>query len=105
MEMTEKKHFWRKFVGNKAFYLMVLSIAIPIMIQNGITNFVSLLDNIMIGRIGTEPMSGAAIVNQFLYTICAFSVVFPAPEYLRHSILEKEIRRASAIPCATNCGW
>ena len=28
---------------------MVLAIAIPIMIQNGITNFVSLLDNIMIG--------------------------------------------------------
>ena len=55
MEMTEKKGFWRKFVGDKRFYLMVLSIAIPIMIQNGITNFVSLLDNIMIGRIGTEP--------------------------------------------------
>ena len=106
MEMTEKKHFWRKFVGNKAFYLMVLSIAIPIMIQNGITNFVSLLDNIMIGRIGTEPMSGAAIVNQliFVYNLCIFGGV-PAPEYLRHSILEKEIRRASAIPCATNCGW
>ena len=75
--MTEKKHFWRKFVGNKAFYLMVLSIAIPIMIQNGITNFVSLLDNIMIGRIGTEPMSGAAIVNQliFVYNLCIFGGV------------------------------
>ncbi len=77
MEITEKKHFWRKFVGNKAFYLMVLSIAIPIMIQNGITNFVSLLDNIMIGRIGTEPMSGAAIVNQliFVYNLCIFGGV------------------------------
>ena len=37
-----------KFIGNKAFYKMVLLIAVPIMIQNGITNFVSLLDNIMI---------------------------------------------------------
>ena len=54
MERTEKKCFFRKFIGDKKFYLMVLSIAIPIMIQNGITNFVSLLDNIMIGRIGTE---------------------------------------------------
>ena len=56
---------------------MVLSIAIPIMIQNGITNFVSLLDNIMIGRIGTEPMSGAAIVNQliFVYNLCIFGGV------------------------------
>ena len=48
MEMTRTKTgFWRKFVGDKAFYKMVLAIAIPIMIQNGITNFVSLLDNIM----------------------------------------------------------
>ena len=72
MERTEKKCFFRKFIGDKKFYLMVLSIAIPIMIQNGITNFVSLLDNIMIGRIGTEPMSGAAIVNHF----CIQSVYF-----------------------------
>ena len=58
MEMTEKKGFWRKFVGDKRFYLMVLSIAIPIMIQNGITNFVSLLDNIMIGRMVQSQCPG-----------------------------------------------
>ncbi len=54
--------------------MMVLAVAVPIMIQNGITNFVSLLDNIMIGRIGTEQMSGAAIVNQliFVYNLCIF---------------------------------
>ena len=62
MENTAGKvSFRKKFIGDKAFYKMVLAIAIPIMIQNGITNFVSLLDNIMIGRIGTEQMSGAAI--------------------------------------------
>ncbi len=56
---------------------MVLLIAVPIMIQNGITNFVSLLDNIMIGRVGTEQMSGAAIVNQliFVYNLCIFGGV------------------------------
>lgn len=64
----------KKFIGDKAFYKMVLGIAVPIMIQNGITNFVSLLDNIMIGQIGTEQMSGAAIVNQiiFVYNLCIF---------------------------------
>ena len=73
MENTvTKPGFRKKFLGDKAFYKMVLAIAIPIMIQNGITNFVSLLDNIMIGRIGTEQMSGAAIVNQllFVYNLC-----------------------------------
>ena len=56
----------RKFIGNKSFYKMVLLVAVPIIIQNGITNFVGLLDNIMVGRVGTEQMSGVAIVNQLL---------------------------------------
>ena len=60
-----QKH--RKFIGDKRFYLMVLGVAMPIMIQNGITNFVSLLDNIMVGQVGTEQMSGVAIVNQLLF--------------------------------------
>lgn len=74
---VSKAGFRKKFLGDRAFYKMVLAIAIPIMIQNGITNFVSLLDNIMIGRIGTEQMSGAAIVNQllFVYNLCLFGGV------------------------------
>ncbi len=64
----------KKYVGNRAFYRMVLAVAVPIMIQNGITNFVSLLDNIMVGQTGTEPMSGVSIVNQllFVYNLCIF---------------------------------
>lgn len=56
----------RKYIGDKKFYMMALSIAVPIMIQNGITNFVAMLDNIMIGRVGTEQMSGVAVANQLL---------------------------------------
>ncbi len=63
-----------KYIGDKAFYVMLMSVAVPIMVQNGITNFVNLLDNIMVGRIGTEQMSGVAIVNQimFIYFLCMF---------------------------------
>jgi putative MATE family efflux protein len=52
-------------------------ITLPIMIQNGITNFVGLLDNIMVGQVGTEPMSGVAIVNQLMlvFNICIFGAV------------------------------
>lgn len=57
----------RKLIGDKSFYRRVLAVAVPIMIQNGITNFVGLLDNIMVGRVGTEEMSGIAIVNQLLF--------------------------------------
>lgn len=75
METMQKKKY--KFIGDRTFYKMVLLIAVPIMIQNGITNFVGLLDNIMIGRIGTEQMSGVAIVNQllFVYNLCVFGGV------------------------------
>lgn len=67
----------KKLVGDKAFYKMVLAVAVPIMIQNGITNFVGLLDNIMVGRIGTEQMSGIAIVNQLLmvYNLSVFGAI------------------------------
>lgn len=67
----------RKFIGDRKFYKNVFLIAVPIMIQNGITNFVALLDNIMVGQIGTEQMSGTAIVNQllFVFNLCVFGVL------------------------------
>lgn len=57
----------RKLIGTKEFYKKVLFIAIPIILQNGITNFVGLLDNIMVGQVGTDQMSGVSIVNQLLF--------------------------------------
>ena len=64
----------KKFIGTKAFYRSVLAITIPIIIQNGITNFVNLLDNVMVGRLGTEQLSGVGIANQliFVFTLCLF---------------------------------
>lgn len=64
----------RKYIGNWAFYRHVIAVALPIIIQNGIGNFVSLLDNIMVGQVGQIPMSGVAIVNQllFVFNLCVF---------------------------------
>lgn len=59
--------FLKKYIGDKAFYKMVMRVAVPIMVQNLITNFVSLLDNLMVGSLGTEQMSGVSIVNQLLF--------------------------------------
>ncbi len=56
-----------KFIGDRAFYKMVAAVAIPMMIQNGITNFVNMLDNIMVGSTGTLAMSGVAIVNLLMF--------------------------------------
>ena len=69
-----KKTLRQTFIGDRAFYAMVLAVAVPIMLENGITNFVNMLDNIMIGRVGTAQMSGVAIVNQLIYVfyLCLF---------------------------------
>ena len=71
------KRFKERFIGDKNFYKLVLMVATPMMIQNGITNFVSLLDNIMVGQLGTEQMSGVAIVNQLMmvFNIIIFGAV------------------------------
>lgn len=64
----------KRYIGDRAFYRRVMAVAIPIIIQNGITNFVSLLDNIMVGQIGDLQMSGVSIVNQlmFVFNLCIF---------------------------------
>ncbi len=64
----------KKYIGSKSFYKKMFSVMLPVLIQNVITNFVSLLDNVMVGQVGTEPMSGVAIVNQllFIFNLCVF---------------------------------
>lgn len=67
----------KKYLGNKAFYKTALMIAVPIMIQNGITNFVSMLDNIMVGAVGTVEMAGVSIANiiLFVFNLAIFGAV------------------------------
>ena len=56
----------KRFIGSKAFYKNVLTLLIPMVIQQFITSFVSLLDNIMVGSLGTESISAASISNSVL---------------------------------------
>jgi len=67
----------KKFFGDRYFYRRLFALAVPIMIQNGITNFVNMLDNIMIGRVGTVQMNGVAVANQlfFVFNLCIFGAV------------------------------
>lgn len=69
-----------KYIGDAAFYKRYLCLALPMILQNAITNLVSFLDNIMVGQLGTEPMSGVAIVNQliFVYNLAIFGAVSAA---------------------------
>ena len=74
----------RTFIGDRSFYKKIFTIAVPIMIQNGITNFVALLDNIMVGQLGTAQMSGTAVINQllFVFNLCIFGILAGPGIYL-----------------------
>lgn len=67
----------RKYIGDRAFYRLALGVMLPIILQNLITSFVSLLDNIMVGQCGTAAMSGVAVVGQlmFNYMVIIFGTV------------------------------
>ena len=77
-ELLEK--IKKKYMGDRAFYRHYLLLAVPMILQNAITNLVSFLDNIMVGQLGTEQMSGVAIVNQliFVYNLAIFGAVSAA---------------------------
>ncbi len=66
--------FRKTFIGDKAFYKRYIFLATPMIIQNAITNFVSFLDNIMVGQLGQEAISAVATVNQlnFVFSLAVF---------------------------------
>lgn len=66
-----------KLIGDRDFYKKVFIIAFPIIIQNSISNFVQLLDNIMVGQVGTDQMNAVAIVNRlmFVFNLCVWGSV------------------------------
>ena len=67
----------KRYVGDRAFYKRALAISVPIMIQTGITNFVNMLDNLMVGAVGTDTMTGVAVANQliFVFNLCIYGAV------------------------------
>ncbi len=74
---TLAKSFKKRFIGDKKFYKTVFAVALPIMIQNAIANLVALVDNVMVGSLSTEAMSGVSIVNQFtfIFNLLVFGIV------------------------------
>ena len=65
---------FKSLIGDKSFYKRLMSLALPIMVQTGITNLVNMVDNIMVGSIGNSEMTGVAIANQllFVFNLCVF---------------------------------
>ena len=67
----------KKFIGDASFYKKVIFLTLPIMVQNGITNFVNMLDNLMVGQVGQAEMTAVSVSNQliFVFNLCIFGAV------------------------------
>lgn len=78
----------KKFFGNKAFYLATMSIALPIMAQQFVTSFVNLIDNIMLGSVGSLALTSVTVANRVylifnstMFGICGAAGIFIAQYY------------------------
>jgi putative MATE family efflux protein len=63
----------KRIKENRIFYLRVLSIAVPFMLQQLIGSSVNLLDNLMVGQLGDAAIAGVASANRF-YMIATFGL-------------------------------
>lgn len=63
-------------VKDKKFYSLILSIGVPIAMQNLITFGVSMADSVMIGRLGETTLSAVTLANQlfFIFMITCFGI-------------------------------
>lgn len=78
----------KKLIGSKQFYLMTISIALPIMAQQFVTSFVNLIDNIMIGSVGSLALTSVTVANKIylifnstMFGICGAAGIFIAQYY------------------------
>lgn len=67
-----KERAIKRYIGPRSFYRRAFAVMLPLALQNVVTNFVSLLDNIMIGQTGTASMSGVAVVGQLMFIFYIF---------------------------------
>lgn len=65
-----------KLIQDKHFYRIILSIAIPIALQNLISYGINMMDTIMLGALGETQLSAASLANQpfFIFTIVTFGI-------------------------------
>lgn len=83
-----------KFIGDRKFYKGVLVLAIPIIIQQLITSFVNMLDNIMVGQTGTYAMSAVSVANQLItvFSLAIFGLVSAASIFAAQYAGKKDYR-------------
>jgi putative MATE family efflux protein len=81
------------FFGDRQFFKLLFTLAIPIMLQNLVNSLVNILDTVMIGQLGTVEIAAVGLGNQFfflynmiLFGICSGGGIFTAQFWGKHDI-------------------
>ena len=57
----------KKFLGDKIFFKSLITIALPIVIQNFIASSLNMVDTVMIGKVGESEIAAVGIANQYFF--------------------------------------
>lgn len=60
--------------GDRAFYQKMLTIAIPVMLQNFINSFLNMIDTVMVGKLGETAIAAVGIANQYFFFFFMFLI-------------------------------
>jgi len=59
----------KEFIGDRQFYRKLLTVTLPLVVQQLITSSVQLVDNVMVGRLGESPIASVSVVNQLFFIV------------------------------------
>ena len=89
-------------IGDSKFYRTMLAICLPIMLQQGLSSALYMIDNIMVGQLGETAISAVGVANQLTFLLQIFGMgisggagVFAAQYWGRKDIAG--IRRVQGI--------
>lgn len=75
---------------NKTFYRQLITVGIPVLIQQLIVVGLNLVDTIMVGKLSENALAAVGAANQvyFMYSVVMFGIFSGAAVYTRSSIGE-----------------
>lgn len=61
-------------LADRKFYRPMLTLAIPVIIQNFIGSFLNMVDTVMVGRLGETAIAAVGIANQYFFIFMMFLI-------------------------------
>ncbi|MFP4177617.1 MAG: MATE family efflux transporter [Acholeplasmataceae bacterium] len=59
----------KELIGDRQFYSKLLTVTLPLVVQQLITSSVQLVDNVMVGRLGESSIASVSVVNQLFFVV------------------------------------